>query len=128
MQSLGDQVKQMRAGLGMTQSQLASRSGIAQSMIADIENGRRENLTLPTIQKLAGGLNCQFVPQFIAEKDLSVIREERSDYVARKIISISSGSAAIEMQLPDKEEIEKQVQALKKELLEKRETALWQKI
>ena len=112
----------------MTQQQLAERSGLAQSMIADIENGRRENLTLPTIQKLATGLNCQFVPQFIAERDLSVIREERSDYVARKIIAISTGSAAIEMQTPTDEEIEKQVRDLKKELLGKRETALWQKI
>ncbi|MBI3313921.1 MAG: helix-turn-helix domain-containing protein [Candidatus Omnitrophica bacterium] len=128
MQTLGDQVKQMRSVLGMTQQQLAERSGLAQSVIAEIENGNRENLTLPTIQKLAQGLNCRFIPQLIAEKDISVIREERSDYIARKIISISSGSAAIEMQLPTQDAIEKQVETLKQELLEKHGAALWQKI
>ena len=128
MQTLGDQVKQIRTALGMTQQQLAERSGLGQSMIAEIENGHRENLTLPTIYKLAQGLNCGFIPQLIAEKDISVIREEQSDYVARKIISISSGSAAIEMQLPSKDAIEKQVEALKQELLEKPGSALWQKI
>ena len=128
MQSLGDQVKQMRTGLGMTQRQLAQRSGLAQSVIAEIENGHRGNLTLPTIQKLASGLNCQFVPQLIAQKDIDAIREDQSDYVARKIISISSGSSAIEMQAPSPEFIEKQVAALKQELFEGPGSALWQKI
>lgn len=128
MQTLGDQVKQIRSALGMTQQQLSQRSGIAQSMIAEIENGHRENLTLPTIRKLAQGLNCRFIPQFIAEKDIAVIREEQSDYVARKIISISSGSAAIEIQPPSKDAVEKQVEALKQELLKKRESSLWKKI
>ena len=128
MQTLGDQVKQIRSALGMTQQQLAERSGLVQSAIAEIENSHRENLTLPTLRKLAQGLNCQFIPQFIAEKDISVIREERSDYIARKIISISSGSAAIEMQRPSQDAIEKQVDALKQELLEKSGAVLWQKI
>ncbi len=128
MQSLRDQIKQIRTGLGMTQQQLAERSGLAQSMIAEIENGHRENLTLPTIHKLARGLNCRFIPQLIAEKDIPVMREEQSDYVARKIVSISSGSSAIEMQFANKDAIEKQVEALKRELLEKRGSALWKKI
>lgn len=128
MQTLGDQIKQIRSALGMTQQQLANRSGLAQSVIAEIENRNRENLTLPTIRKLAKGLNCRFIPQLIAEKDISVMREEQSDYVARKIIAISSGSAAIEMQLPSQDAIEKQIKVLKQELLEKHESALWQKI
>ena len=128
MQSLGDQVKQIRIGLGMTQQQLAERSRLAQSAIAAIENGKRENLTLPTIYKLAAGLNCQFVPKLIAQNDIAVIREKQSDYVARKIISISSASAAIELQSPSPEFIEKQIAELKKDLLEKHGSALWQKI
>ncbi len=93
----------------MTQQQLAAGSGVAQSAIAEIETGRRENLTLPTVQKLAQGLNCRFIPQLIAEKNISTIREEQSEYVARKIISISSSSAAIEMQPPSPALIEKQI-------------------
>ena len=81
MQTLGDQVRQTRLALGMTQQQLGERSGLAQNVIAAIENGKRENMTLPTIYKLAAGLNCQLIVQ----KDISAIREEQSEYVARKL-------------------------------------------
>ena len=128
MQTLGDQVKQTRLALGMTQQQLAERSGLAQNVIAEIENGKRENLTLPTIYKLAAGLNCQFIPQLMVQKDISAVREEQSEYVARKIISISSGSTAIELQSASRGTVEKQVQELKRELLTKKGSALWQKI
>ena len=128
MQSIGDQIKQKRLELGMTQQQLGERSGLAQNVIAEIENGKRENMTLPTIYKLAAGLNCRFIPQLVAEKNIAVMREEQSDYVARKIISISSGSTAIELQSASPGTVEKQVRELKRELLAKKGSALWQKI
>ncbi len=128
MQSIGDQIKHVRMALGMTQQQLASRSGLAQSMIAGIESGQRENLTLPTIYKLASGLNCQFVGQLVPVKDISQIRDEQSALVAQKIVSISSGSSAIEMQPPSPVLVEKQIAELKRDLLEKPGAALWQKI
>ena len=128
MQTLGDQVKQIRLALGMTQQQLAERSGLAQSVIAGIEAGKRESMTLPTIQKLAGGLNCQFAPQLILTKDVETLREEQSAHVAQKIISITSGSAAIEMQLPSQATIQKQTDDLKQDLLTRHSSSLWQKI
>lgn len=128
MQSLGDKIRQMRLGLGMTQHQLADRSGLGQAMVAEIETGSRENLTLPTLHKLAQGLNCRFVPQFIAEENIETIREKQSDYVARKIILISTGSSAIELQSPAPVFVEEQIQELKQDLLEKHGSALWQKI
>ena len=128
MQSISEQIKGLRKDLGMTQEQLAERSGLSQSMIADIENGRRPNLTTPTLVKLAQGLNCHYVSQLIPIKDIHVILDEQSSAVAKKIISTSSGSMAIEMQMPGPEIIEKQIMELKKEILEKNKSALWQKI
>ncbi len=128
MQSIGDQVKQMRHAFGMSQQQLAERSGLQQSFIADLENGKRGNLTLPTLHKLAAGLHCQLLTQFVLPKDISVVREEQSDYVARKIISIASNSAAIELQPPSSESLEKQVAELKQALLTQHKSKLWQKI
>ena len=128
MQSIGDQIRSLREVLGMTQEQLAERSGLSQSMIADIENGRRANLTTPTINKLAEGLNCKYECRLIPQKDIQTILDEQSTAVANKIISTSSGSMAIEMQLPSKDVIDKQIMELKKELLEKHKSALWQKI
>ena len=128
MQSIGDQVKQIRTALGMTQQQLAERSGLAQSAIAEIEGGKRERMTLPTIQKLALGLNSEFVPQLRPTKDIEALREEQSARVAQKIISMTSGSAAIELQLPSQKTIQRQIQELKEELLTKHESSLWRKI
>ena len=128
MQSLGDQIRNIREALGMTQAQLAERSGLTQSMIAEIENGRRENLGLSTVKKLAEGLNCHPVVQVLPKKNISQILDEQSSSVARRIVSISSGSAAIEMQAPSPGAIERQVAALKKDLLGKHRSALWQKI
>lgn len=127
MQTLADQVRNMRLALGMTQEQLAERSGLTQSMIAEIENGKRANLSMTTIQKLAQGLNCHFIPQLMPYKDVSQILDEQSTQVAQKLISISSGSAAIEMQLPSQDAITRQIAELKKGLLEHK-SALWWKI
>jgi transcriptional regulator with XRE-family HTH domain len=112
----------------MTQEQLAQRTGFTQGMIAEIENGKRSNPSLLTIQKLAEGLKCRPVIQVQPEKTISKILDEQSTALAQKIISISSGSAAIEMQLPSQHSRDEQVAALKKDLLEGRRSALWQKI
>lgn len=128
MQSIGDQIRSIREVLGMTQEQLAQRSGLNQSLIAEIERGKRENLNLSTIKKLAEGLNCQSLVQLLPTKNISQILDEQSTFVARKIVSISSGSAAIELQLPDQAAVEKQIKEVKRNLLEKNRSSLWQKI
>ncbi len=127
MQSVGDQIRGIRTALQMTQEQLAQRTGLPQSMIADIENGKRANLGLPTINKLAEGLNCQFVPHFSYKKDISEICDEQSENIARKIISLTSGSTAIELQLPSQSVIDEQIKKLKSDI-KKNPSTLWQKI
>ena len=128
MQTIGDQVKQIRTALGMTQQQLAERAGLSQSAIAEIEAGRRERMTLPTIQKLAAGLNSEFVPQLRPTKDIDLLREEQGTRVAQKIIAMTSGSSAIELQSPSPKSIERQIRELKEELLTRRDSTLWRKI
>ena len=57
-----------------------------------------------------------------------IILDERSTDMAQKIVGMSSGSAAIEMQLPNQNLIKEQVSEIKKDLLEKHKSALWQEI
>lgn len=125
---VGRQVRTIRKALGMTQEQLAERSAVSQSVIAEIENGKREDLQLSTIKKLAAGLNCETLVQVIPKKEISQILDEQSTNVAQKIVSISSGSTAIERQLPDQKVIAGEVQEIKKTLLGKNRSALWRKI
>ncbi len=128
MQSIGDQIRSIREQLAMTQAQLAERSGLhSQSMIADIENGKRLNLTLPTISKLAKGLNCQYVSQLQPLKDIADILDDRSTEVAQKCVDLASGSAALELQSPSQESVTVSVATLKMRLLEDK-SSLWQKI
>lgn len=126
--ALGGQIRKIRTALGMTQEQLAERSGLAQSIIAEIEGGKRQNLGLFTIQKLAEGLNCKSLVQIIPEKEISQILDGRSTQVAQKIVSISSGSAAIEMQGPSPKAIQDEIREIKKDLLDKHRSRLWQNL
>lgn len=125
---IGEQIRDVREALGMTQQQLAERCQLHQSVIAEIESGKRKDLCLSTIKKLAVGLNCQSLIQIVPQKEISKILDERSTDMAQKIIGMSSGSAAIEMQLPNQNLINEQVSEIKKDLLGKRKSALWQEI
>ena len=125
---LGDQVRQIREALGMTQQQLAERCLLHQSVIAEIESGKRKDLCLSTIQKLATGLNCQTLIQIVPQKEISQILDERSTNIAQKIVSMSSSSAPIEMQRPNQNIVNEQINEIKKDLLEKHKSVLWQEI
>ena len=126
--ALGAQIKRIREALGMTQEQLARRSGLRQSIIAEIEGGKRQNLGLFTIEKLAEGLNCKPLVQMIPEEKISQILDDRSTRIAKKIVSISSGSAAIEMQGPSPQVTKDRILEIKKDLLAKHRSRLWQNL
>ena len=125
---LGDQIRQIREALGMTQQQLAERCQLHQSVIAEIESGKRKDLCLSTVKKLAMGLNCQTLIQIVPQKEIAQILDERSTDIAQKIVGMSSSSAAIEMQRPNQNIVNEQINEIKKDLLEKHKSALWQEI
>ena len=53
---VGDNVRRLRLGSGMTQEQFAERSGFSQQYISDLERGRR-NPTLVSLLELAQALD-----------------------------------------------------------------------
>jgi transcriptional regulator with XRE-family HTH domain len=126
--SIGSQIRQIREALGMTQSQLAERSNLQQSVIAEIEGGKRTDLCLTTIAKLAGGLNCQSVVQLVPQRKIRDLVDEKSTELARKIVAASSGSSAIELQTPKQSVIREEIAGIKRDILEKHRSSLWQKI
>lgn len=54
--NLGNEISQRRRMMGWTQTDLADRSGMVQSVISDIESGKRR-ITLWTLRRLAMALN-----------------------------------------------------------------------
>ncbi len=55
----GEKLKRERRGAGHTQAELAALSGVAQSTIAQIEGGVRENPHPRTLKKLAEALGLE---------------------------------------------------------------------
>jgi transcriptional regulator with XRE-family HTH domain len=58
--SVGEQVRRLRLAAGLTQQQLACRTGSSQPALAHIEAGRRTP-TLSTLEKLARALGHDLV-------------------------------------------------------------------
>ncbi len=126
--SIPVQIRQIRTLLGMTQVQLARRAGMTQSAIANIENHPEADLQLSTIEKLAKALDCQLLLPIVLKEKISERLEERSKEVAQKLIQISSGNTALEMQLPDAQSVTVAVENMQKDLLEHHRKWLWEKI
>lgn len=54
----GKRIKQLRLKLGLSQEELAERSGLHRTYISDIENGNR-NVSINNVEKLAKALNSK---------------------------------------------------------------------
>ncbi len=52
-------LKERRKELGMTQGQLALKTGLAKGYISDLETGRRNNPSLAVMEKIAKALKCK---------------------------------------------------------------------
>jgi ribosome-binding protein aMBF1 (putative translation factor) len=51
----GERIKRLRISVGLSQEELAFRSGLHRNYISDVERGRR-NISLRALDKLANGL------------------------------------------------------------------------
>ena len=121
-----DQIKMIRTAFGMTQNQLAKKIGFSSNVpVTELENKEKEP-TLGTLKKYARALECELLIRFVPKKEIITLLEELAEKKSRKIVNISSANSAMELQKPDKETIKTEIERVKKELLEKRKSALWE--
>lgn len=76
-------IRAIRDALGMTSAQLATRMGVSQPRVTDIE--RRESqdaLTLSTLRKAAEALDCTLVYALVPNRSLDETVRERARKVA----------------------------------------------
>ncbi|MEJ7506945.1 helix-turn-helix transcriptional regulator [Staphylococcus simulans] len=59
----GQNIKQIRMRMNMSQSELATKMEISQSYLSDIESGRK-NLSIKTVKKLADSLGLSVTDLF----------------------------------------------------------------
>ncbi len=60
-QGLGEMLKQIRESKGLTQVQLADKTGVTQEYIAKLESGARVNPSLKVLRAFAKALNVELV-------------------------------------------------------------------
>ena len=75
----------------------------------------------------AQALNCELLIHMVPKQEIVQLLEEKSTEKATKLVSVSSGNTALEMQLPEKKYIDLQVTEMKEEILKKHRKTLWEK-
>lgn len=92
---IGDQIKARRATLGITQSDLADRSGVSKAMICDVEAGKK-NPTIRLLGQIAAGLDCSIsalidadeTPRFVPERrDQQRVLVDPENGMERRLLS-----------------------------------------
>src|SRR5258708_4395898 len=82
-------IANLRKRQGLTQAELARRSGVSQPMIAQIESGKLNNLTLKTLARtarvLGARLKIDLVPR--RRKRRRAVRKSRATSAARSRVA-----------------------------------------
>lgn len=114
-----EQIKILRETLGMTQEQLGDRIQRSQRAVSNIENGS-STPTISLLQTIAEALNADLKVCLIPRKKITEFLDEKSTEKAKELIKLTKISSALEVQAPSGEEILRQLEILKREILEKR--------
>ena len=112
-------IKTMRAYYGMSVSALAKRVGFAQSRVSSIEEGElQKRITLETLNRLAGALNCDLVYAFVPKEDPDLFLQRLAETKAHEIVARLNTTMILEDQGISQEELKRHHVAITKDLLE----------
>lgn len=111
----------------MTTRQLAKSVGVTQAAVADAERTEAKgDITLATLRRYAAALDCELIYALVPKRPLLEMVEERADRIARDQVSRVRHSMALEDQLTDKRQSKRQIEELRRKLLEGKRSRLWQ--
>lgn len=119
-------VKAIREALGMTTAQLASRMGLSQPRVVEIEKAEKANaITLDTLQRTAHALDCKLVYALVARKSLDQLVEDRARAIVKRQLDAISHSMALEAQALPTENEKEQFEQMVRRTVEKAGSDLW---
>jgi len=122
--SPGTWVKILRAYLRMTQDELSSKTGIAQSHLADIEAGKIDP-QVSTLRRIFNALSCDVLFRPSPLKPLPEVLRGRARAIAQKRLKQSTGSMALEKQAPDPDLFRALLEKRTDEILDDKRERLW---
>jgi predicted DNA-binding mobile mystery protein A len=92
-------IKAIREALGMTTTDLGKKVGIDQSRISRLENSEKDgNIKLSSMQKIAQGLEMEFVYGFVTRGTLEKIVREQAHKIAMERMKRLSHTMRLELQ------------------------------
>ena len=92
-------IKAIRASLGMTTAQLATRLGVKQPSIIDLEQSEAKgSIELATLRRAAEALDCTLIYALIPNKPLETMVRERAGAFARRRLEPLEHSMLLEDQ------------------------------
>ncbi|MFO0700283.1 MAG: helix-turn-helix domain-containing protein [Nitrospira sp.] len=124
--SYAEWIRALRNYLRMTQAELAQRSHIPQSHLAQIESGKID-LQVGTLKKIFDGLSCDLVIQPFPRKPLSEVLRGRARAVALKRLKPVMGTMALENQAPEKDVFKRLLEKRTDDVLNDPRERLWDK-
>ncbi len=120
-------IKAIRESLGMTTVQLARRIGVSQSRVVDIEKAEtRGSITLGSLERAARALDCDVVYALVPRQPLQAMVEERVSRLAETRMKTARHTMVLEGQSVYDADEQNQVEKLRRELVEKSGSALWE--
>lgn len=120
-------LRAIRQALGMTTRQLATCVGVTQTAVVDVERTEaRGDISLATLQRYADALGCELRYALVPKRPLRETVEARADHLAREQVARVRHSMALENQLTSQKHLEREVEELRRKLLEGKRSRLWQ--
>ena len=92
-------IKAIREGLGMTSAQLATRMGIRQPSVAELEKSEAEKrITLASLERVAEALDCRLVYMLVPNQPLSERLTKRANEMAEEQLAAVNQTMKLEKQ------------------------------
>jgi predicted DNA-binding mobile mystery protein A len=122
----GGWIRAIRSGLGLTTRQLAARLGLAQATLVAAERSEAaETISLGQLRRLADALNCDLRYVLVPRTPLAEQVDAQAERKARERVASVAHTMALEAQRAGSDFEERQVAAVKDELLRGRRSRLW---
>ena len=119
-------VKAIRESLGMTMAQLATRIGVSQPRVVDIEKAEKNgSITMDSLQRAANALDCQLVYALIPRKPLTQLVEDRARNIANERLAVTGHSMSLEAQAVAEDEEKVQLEQMVRQIIESAGSDIW---
>lgn len=122
----GGWVKAIRTALGMSTNALGKRVGISQPAVHQLEASEKsDTITLSSLRKLAGGLECNLIYALVPKTSLNKIVEQQALTKAKIMVQAIASSMALEQQSISSQEQDRQIKTAANKLLVNPTTGFW---